>query len=479
MALEAAAVVTGVQYRLLYLLTCLLLAVITGQGDASEPAPGTTKRPQIVDDPQLTNAVSHAREAFLKAKPFNRCDVAVLTSDTSGSDVWRRGQVNGKNYTYPASAIKLAYLAAAMHWCRQNNKPPQALDAAVRPMIEKSDNVQTGVVVDAITQAPNIADIQTTSDVRYAPWFAARHYTMNFLQGENLLQGQVLLHKTYPTNSGSDLAGAEKFARADGGMNTMQPLASAELMLRIATGSLEPQATNYMRDVLTHDRWGFSSATGPGFPPGTLYLNKAGWAYTNANDIAYAELPDGKRMVLSVFSNAYIQPYKSDPSPHEKTVLGEFAELLLLELGWIHNADEGYFGVSAEQVKMSGAWQKFSGTGCAPSGAPGAGTAALTKPCGDGSARLQWPLSLKRTGLYEVCVAYPQSPDRTSAASYVVHHADGATSVAVDQRHIGGRWKKLGDFRFEPGSGSIELSDAGAPGTSVAAGAVRALAWPE
>ena len=432
----------------------------------------------IQDDSQVHTALERARSAFLKGKPFNRCDVAVMIQDTPGSP-WRRAEINGVNLTYPASCVKLAYLAAAMHWSRENNVPPNTLDKAVRPMIEKSDNVQTGVVVDAITSAPNIADIQTTSDGRYASWFAARHYTMRYLEREGLLYDQVLLHKTYPTNSGNDLIGAEKFARADGGMNQMQPLATAELIARIATGNLEPQATQYMRDVLKHDRWGFSSATGPGFPPGTTYLNKAGWAYSNANDIAYAELPTGQRVVLSVFTNAFIQPYRSDPSPHEKTILGEFAELLLLELGMIPGADQGYFDTSGTSVKVKGDWKKIEMAGCAPSGAPGSGMSALSKSAGDGSARIEWNLSVPKVGRYEVCVAYPQSPDRTPAATYTVHHADGTSTVSVNQRKVGGRWNRLGDYRFEAGKGSVELSDAGATSTTVAAGALRALRWPD
>ncbi|MGI8907678.1 MAG: serine hydrolase [Candidatus Sumerlaeaceae bacterium] len=469
-------------------LICLLLIasvaiqrVSHAQVAASNGSTATSSlqgKPQIVADPYMERTVSNARAAFLKGKPFNRCDAAVLVHD-SKTGIWRRGHVNGENLTYPASAVKLAYLAAAMRWCEQNNKPPTALDRSVRPMIEKSDNVQTGVVVDAITRAPNIADLQTTSDQRYKNWFNARQYTMRFLEREELLNGQVLLHKTYPTNSGSDLAGAEKLARADAGKNTMQPLASAELILRMATGSLQPEATGYMRELLTHDRWGAASATGPGFPPGTTYMNKAGWAYDNANDIAFAELPNGQQLVVAVFTNGLIKPFKDDPSPHDKTILAEFVELLLLELGWISDSDRAYFDTTGGQVDVRGEWRKMDAAGCAPNGVPGAGSTALLKPAGHGSGTITWNLSVPRAGLYEVCVAYPAASDRTAAAMYAVQHADGYTSVAVNQRQVGGRWNRLGDFRFEEGAGRVVLSDGGPGGSTVAAGALRALCWPE
>ncbi len=42
-------------------------------------------------------------------------------------------------------------MASSMAWCHEQGLSYDCLDAHVRPMIEVSDNFQTGVVVDIIT----------------------------------------------------------------------------------------------------------------------------------------------------------------------------------------------------------------------------------------------------------------------------------------------------------------------------------------
>ncbi|MCX7626350.1 MAG: class A beta-lactamase-related serine hydrolase, partial [Candidatus Sumerlaeaceae bacterium] len=286
-----------------------------------------TRAFKIVDDPQLDLAVAEARAEFMRLKPFDRLDAALLVRESD--DTWLRGSFNGEALAYPASCVKLAYLAAAMAWCRENKLPYNHLDHAVRPMIVNSDNFQTGVVVDTITSAPNIDDLTTVTDPRWNDWIERRHYTARFLELRGLLGNQVILHKTYPTNSGEWPRGAEKVAREVFGMNKMQPRLSASLMLEIAKGALEPEARPYMLELLEHDRWKSNSVLGFGLPPGTKYYNKPGLAYDTLEDIAYAVLPNGKEFVVAVFSNAFCEPYSSDPSPYESSQLGDFMELLL------------------------------------------------------------------------------------------------------------------------------------------------------
>jgi protein phosphatase methylesterase 1 len=190
----------------------------------------------ITDDPGLDRAVADARAEFLRDKTFSRLDATILVANPDGT--WRRGSFNPEVINYPASCVKLPYMAAAMNWCREKGLPYTALDHCVRPMIEKSDNVQTGVVVDAITSTTNDETITTAADPRFDAWYRRRLYTENYLRARGLLENQVIIHKTYPTNSGEMPSGAEKAAREFRGMNKMQPRASASLMLEIAKGAL-------------------------------------------------------------------------------------------------------------------------------------------------------------------------------------------------------------------------------------------------
>jgi hypothetical protein len=175
--------------------TRLLLPCI---GGAANAAP----MPAIVDDEALSAAVAAAREQFLARQPFDRFDVTVLQRAPDGR--WLRGSVGGAVLEYPASAVKLAYLVAAVHWCAERGRPPDCLDADVRPMVVDSDNVATGRVVDAVSGAPNV---ESGTDAEFDGWLDKRRYTERLMSSYGLLGGQRLLNKTWPTNSGEEPVG--------------------------------------------------------------------------------------------------------------------------------------------------------------------------------------------------------------------------------------------------------------------------------
>lgn len=410
-----------------------------------------TRAFKIIDDPRLDLALAEARAEFMRLKPFDRLDAALLVRESD--DTWQRGSYNGEALAYPASCVKLAYLAAAMAWCREQKLPYNYLDHAVRPMIVKSDNFQTGVVVDTITSAPNIDDLTTVTDPRWSEWIQRRHYTARFLESRGLLGNQIILHKTYPTNSGEWPRGAEKVAREVFGMNKMQPRLSASLMLEIAKGALEPDARSYMLELLEHDRWKSNSVLGFGLPPGSKYYNKPGLAYDTLEDIAYVVLPNGKEFVIAAFSNAFCAPYSSDSPPYESSQLGEFMELVLEKTRLadgcstpvVSQASDG-----APYFSTVGEWRDET-----TQTARGLVTYKVSK-AEKGELLAQWRLALPEDGRYEVCARHIATPDRARVV-YTVAHADGETSVPVDQRRIHDRWIKLGDFRFAKGEGTVTL----------------------
>lgn len=290
---------------------------------AALPAWPETARPPIRDDAALQAAVEDARTRFLAGVRFDRLDVTVLLAAKDGT--WLRGSVGGSRPWYPASCVKLGFAIAAVHWCESERRAPDCLDEAVLPMLRDSDNVATGVVVDAITGAVN-APVEGAD---YDAWFARRLYTENLLAEHGLLDGQRFINKTYPTNSGEEPAGLEALARERAGRNSMHADGSARLMLALVSSEFGAPAAAYIRSRLRRPLVSENSSMGGGFPEGTLYESKIGGAYDTLAEIVHAELPDGRHLIVAAYSNGR-DP--DGPDEQDLTALAGFSELLLERL---------------------------------------------------------------------------------------------------------------------------------------------------
>ncbi len=304
-----------------------LLALPVAAGCALTPVlPPAVPQPiaaRIRDDGSVQQAVELARTEFLAGQHFDRLDVTVLLAAPGG--LWLRGSVGGDRPWYPASCVKLGFAIAATHWCAAHSKGPDCLDESVRPMLVVSDNVATGVVVDSITGVTN----GPVEGADFEAWLARRMYTEDLLKSRGLLGSQRFVNKTYPTNSGEMPQALEKLALERHGRNSMTADGSALLMLALVSGEFGPAATDYLRLRLRRPRISPESAMGGGFPEGTVFESKFGSAYDTLAEIAHAELPDGRRLIIAAYSNGRDPegPDEQDPS-----ALAGFARLLLERL---------------------------------------------------------------------------------------------------------------------------------------------------
>ena len=422
-------------------------------GLASAPLAAATEFPAIVDDAGLQTAVADARTRFLARQPFDRFDVTVLERATDGR--WLRGSVGGSALAYPASTVKLAYLVAAVHWCAERDRPPECLDADVRPMIVESDNVATGRVVDALSGAPNV---ESGSDADFEPWLAKRRYTERLIASYGFLGNQRILNKTWPTNSGEEPVGFEKLSIARIGRNALAPDDSARLMLAIEEGVIEPQATAYMKSLLERERYGGHGGYGRGLPPGTEFRAKNGLAYDTLQEIAAFRLPDGRRFVLAAFSNGLD---KEDP-PHDVATLGGFVEELL--------------AVLPRPAGDSGAWTRIVSATDATA-VPAGWRLAARRGAQSGSgtvyendaqtAKFSWRVPLPASGRYELAVWYPAAEKQTAGAIYSAASPAIVPLTTYDQRRWNARWLPLGTIEAAGPDLVVTVRNAGT-GTLVA-----------
>jgi hypothetical protein len=115
--------------------------------------------------------------------------------------------------------------------------------------------------------------------------------------------------------------------------------------------------------------------------------------------------------------------------------------------------------------RVTGTWNRATGQ----AGHPYYGVSYRSAPAGPGDRLARWRLDVPVTGDYQVLAWYVSHPNRAPNAPYTVNHANGNTTIRIDQRGQArslsdpdrpGVWVNLGTYRFEAGaSGSVEISN--------------------
>lgn len=71
----------------------------------------------------------------------------------------------------------------------------------------------------------------------------------------------------------------------------------------------------------------------------------------------------------------------------------------------------------------------------------------------------EWQPFLPVAGRWEVSAFIPDQNPATTNARYRITHADGQAEISINQSKNDNTWVSLGVYRFEPGRGSVRLSD--------------------
>jgi BNR repeat-like domain len=104
-------------------------------------------------------------------------------------------------------------------------------------------------------------------------------------------------------------------------------------------------------------------------------------------------------------------------------------------------------------AQVSGTWNKATGV----SGYYGENY--RTSPAGTGTNAARWTLDVPAAGVYQVEVWYTAASNRATNAPYTVTHANGSTTVRVDQQTHGSQWVPLGRFSFAAGLAGVGLTN--------------------
>lgn len=261
---------------------------------------------QALVDRAVTDALEKFRDKKLRAE-----DVAVTFIDLSDGSFLQSGAARGEAKIYPASVSKMFYMVALQRWLEDGRVVlTKELERGQRDMIVDSSNEATQYVLDVLTGTSSGAELPAKE---FAKWSFKRNIVNRYFaaQGyENINVNQ----KTFC----EDAYGIEQQFRGYKGdnRNMLTTNATARLMAEIVLGLtntkertstmiklLERDLTREMKDA-DDQTFGFTGIALRKIN-GVKLWSKAGWTSKTRHDVAYFELPDGRKFVTAVFTENF------------------------------------------------------------------------------------------------------------------------------------------------------------------------------
>jgi hypothetical protein len=421
--------------------------------------PCTVSDISVIDFADFDKAMVEVHDDFMSkvASPkFDRLAATILVKrDIAGVPHWLRGSVNPTLAAYPASCVKLAYMLSAIEWCRNHNKPVNCLDKHVRPMITVSSNLATGFIVDILTNTTNIGDLTSASDPRWEEWITKRRYTENILKRLNLYDNQRVLSKTYPTNSGQIYAGAEKVVTEVFGKNAMNPCCAANLMLYVLeSNGLSEAEHEYAKSLLYHTLDSPYTATGRGFPAGTLLYDKTGDAYDTTEDISHFTLPNGQTGILAVFSNGLQR------GDQDFRVIARFAEMVIEKLK-LNAGGPPVISVTADsgQIVCQGPTSKKRASSKSSPDTIGSSFYTFSASASVNPDVCTVTVEIPSEGLYDVHVYTPTYENLTTSTQFEIKDKYRANLVVYDPQQAVSTYAYIGEYVLTGGTQTIIIAN--------------------
>jgi len=251
--------------------------------------------------------VGAARRRFAGLSPSDLALTLLLPAGREAAGASYRGD----RPIYPASLVKLFYLAALQGWLEAGRlAPSRELAAAAAAMIGVSSNDATALVVDLLSGTTGGPALPAAALHR---WVARRRAVNRYFAAWRCPEfaGINLTQKTW----GEGPYGRERQACFEiaGNRNRLTSDAIARLLLAISRGEAASRRRSaamlkLMARPLPADKADpFNQVTGflgDGLPAGARLWSKAGWTSQTRHDAAIVELAGGLRFILVACTSA-------------------------------------------------------------------------------------------------------------------------------------------------------------------------------
>jgi hypothetical protein len=254
------------------------------------------------NDPSLDAAIRRTAEETLKAYPKLGADnLAITIIDVTRPSTIGWASVKGDAPFYPASVVKLFFMAETYHQ-RKENDPD--VPRALKEMIRQSDNDATAYILDTISDTASGPELQGRALNKFIEKRRVVNHWLNPLGYD--ISAMAKPWSFGPFGRDLQLMGGPE--RPNRNRATSNSVASMLLWI-VRRRAVSPGASEAMLALMKRplppekDENQVVEFIGEALPPGSLLWSKAGWTSEVRHDAAYIELPnDGKKLILVIFT---------------------------------------------------------------------------------------------------------------------------------------------------------------------------------
>jgi len=251
-------------------------------------------------DPAIATKLRMAAAATLKAYPkLKDEDLALSAIDVTNLTTLSRADYHGDAPFYPASVIKLFFMADV--YATHREATPDA-DRALKEMIAVSDNDATAYLVDILSGEAAGPSLEGRALRRFVEHRRDINRRFQRIGYQDNVSAMMKPWSFGPYGRELQLLGTNRENR-----NKLTANACASLLLwivrRRAPGA-EAMMTLLNRPLAPprEDENQVKEFLGEALPADAKLWSKAGWTSEVRHDAAYYELPNGRKMILIIFT---------------------------------------------------------------------------------------------------------------------------------------------------------------------------------
>lgn len=294
------------------LVLCFSIVKAQNAGGTNSTKITIQKNTEFINSPELEMLLKNAvNETIVKfeSEKIKPEEIAATVIDLSDSKNYKTADYNGEMKIYPASVVKMFYMAALHRQLEDGKiKITTEIERGLKDMIVDSSNDATQYILDVLTDTASGGEMP---EKEFQEWAYKRNEVNRYFSSLGY-QNINVNQKTYC----EDAYGREQQFRNFKGenRNVLTTNATAKLLSEIALEKfVSAERSRQMLGLMKRDPFsngdkedqarGFTgiSLIELGMKDAKLY-SKAGWTSKTRHDAAYIEMPDGQKLVIVIFT---------------------------------------------------------------------------------------------------------------------------------------------------------------------------------